>query len=181
MSREFATKTRSRSRNQYEPRVPAWVWVFTGAVLGAFVMFLIHLTEVDTSAKSTNENNQAKNEKDEKRSIPITFYEKLKESTDFELPDIQIPNRNTQKSTTQNVNYLIQVASFKSDEAAEQMRVELIMLGLTNAHTKRAEIAKGDIWHRVLVGPIASKKALETTRKTLVDNQFNDAQVFKQK
>ena len=184
MPKEFATKNRATSRNHYESRVPAWVWVFTGAVLGAFVMFLVHLTEIDSSSvsPSTNDNTQAKtdSQKDE-RSIPITFYEKLKESTDFDLPNIQFPEQNKEAATKQTTNYLIQVASFKSDKAAEQMRVELIMLGLTNAHTKQAEIAKGDTWHRVLVGPISSKKTLESTRKTLIDNEFHDAQILKQK
>ena len=166
--------------NSSESRVPAWVWVFTGAILGAFVMFLVKLSEVAPPPSQGITSTDDSSSKSSDQLIPITFYEKLKENTPFELPEITEQKKTTPSSEAEKVNYLVQVASFKSDKDAEQLRVELIMLGLTEAHTRKAKIGKNDIRHRVLVGPLTTKAALENTRKTLLDNRY-DALVLKQK
>lgn len=176
MPREYATKKRKSSASQ--PQVPAWVWVFTGAVLGAFVMFLIRLSEVETGGQSPAEIVKKVEEASEKL-IPITFYDKLKESTPIEAP-AKPRNETTPTKPKMDDIYLVQVASFSSNKDAEQLRVELIMLGLTDAHTKQATIASGDIRHRVMIGPISSRGELERTRKALADNKL-DALVLKQK
>ncbi|GLS24492.1 SPOR domain-containing protein [Marinibactrum halimedae] len=42
-SRSNANRRSSTHRNSSESHVPGWVWLFTGSLLGAFVMFLIYL------------------------------------------------------------------------------------------------------------------------------------------
>ena len=155
-----------------ESTTPAWVWILTGAVLGAFVMFLIKLAEV----KPDTQNAPAERDSGNVLDIPITFYDKLKENAPIELPDLS--NKATEPKDTKPNTYLIQVASFKSAEDAEQLRAELIFLGLTETHVKPAVIAKNDVRHRVIIGPFTKKAELEGARKRLLDNKF-DALVLK--
>ena len=180
MPREFATKKNHHTnRMKAESQVPGWVWLFTGAVLGAFVMFLIHLSDVESNDDKPQKTVLEKIEETSEKMIPITFYEKLKESTEFEFPQLNSKEK-LEKAKLEPSSFLVQVASFKSAKDAEQLRVELIMLGLTEAHTRAAQIADNDTRHRVLVGPLSTKTQLEFTRKTLLDNKL-EALVLKQK
>src|SRR5690625_1944758 len=53
MTRDFAKKRRPAARRrQPKSQVPGWVWLFTGAVLGAFVSFLIYLADVPPAAST---------------------------------------------------------------------------------------------------------------------------------
>ena len=180
MARQSASKQNHATKNmKSESQVPAWVWLFTGAVLGAFVMFLIHLADIDKQSDEKPKSVLEKVEEASENLIPITFYEKLKEKTEFELPQWQKRDK-LEKVESEPSSFLVQVASFKSATDAEQLRVELIMLGLTEAHTRAAKLAENDTRHRVIIGPLDTKTRLEFTRKTLLDNNF-DALVLKQK
>jgi Cell division protein len=67
--------------------------------------------------------------------------------------------------------YILQVASFKNADDAEQLKVELILLNL-EAQIEKARIRNGETWHRVLVGPFLSRSQRETARATLVANRY---------
>ena len=179
MSKDFTAKTRRNTRKKVESKVPAWVWVFTGVVLGAFIMFLIRLSELDTAQpviqaeKRQQNNKQEQQSGDQEKPIAITFYEKFKESTSFDTPEVKEEQYEPIKSKPQRQrNYLIQVASFKAAKDAEQLKVELIFLGLDDVHTKKVKLANKDTRHRVLVGPITSNAVLDSARKTLIDNKY---------
>ncbi len=161
-------------RNSNQHGIPAWVWLFTGAILGAFVMFLLHLSEV--SPRDTGNDTQ-KPEQAEKQKPRFDFYELLKES-DIPILTESEPNTNEQPlQSGPEVEYLLQVASFKSKEDAEQLRAQLLLLNLT-AYTENAKIRNGETWHRVLVGPFKSKSKLSKARSTLLSNH-HEALVLK--
>ncbi len=164
------------SRAKEPSRVPAWVWLFTGAILGAFVMFLLHLSETSPTQKSESKPDQAK--KEEKQKPRFDFYELLK---DADIPILSSPrpkNENTAKPSP-TVEFLLQVASFKSLPDAEQLRAELVLLNL-EAYTERAKIRNGETWNRVLVGPFTSKSKLSKARSILLSNH-HEALVLKRK
>lgn len=59
-TKKTPAKPRARSRQSYPPKktVPGWVWLFVGTAVGAFVMFLVRLADVDIS--QVNEPSTAK-------------------------------------------------------------------------------------------------------------------------
>lgn len=187
MAQDYARKPRSTSRKKhYEPRVPAWVWLFTGGVLGAFIMFLMHLTRVEDPAESqlpfigdaikTSENKSPQvREPLEKPESPFTFPQILRDA------EVKVPEGSTQQNPDATpapvFEYMLQVASFKELKDAEQVRAELILLNM-DARVEQATIRDNEQWYRVVVGPFTSRSKLSKARSTLISNNYN-AQVRK--
>jgi len=163
------------SRIREPSRVPAWVWLFSGTLLGAFVMFLIHLSEVspETSGASKIVDKKVENAAQKPRFV---FYDLLKQ-TDIPVMEAPATEKKSRPSATDTTEYLLQVASFKSSLDAEQLRAELILLNL-QAYTEVAKIRNGETWHRVIVGPFTSKSKLSKARSALLSNR-HEALVLK--
>lgn len=174
---------RNSSSKRNQSHVPAWVWLFTGAILGAFVMFLVNLSNKNNTVSSTNQADLAIEKAAKKREdIRFDFYDVLKKNQ-VEIPkEARHPNNKpgstTQKSnSTQNTEFLLQVGSFKNGSDAERLRAELILLNLP-AIVEQAKIRNGETWHRVIVGPFKSKSKLASARSMLISNR-HEALVLK--
>lgn len=63
-------------------------------------------------------------------------------------------------------SYILQVASFKTAKDAESMKAQLALLGVAT-RVQSVTIKGGEVWHRVVTGPLDGKKAMEETRATL--------------
>ncbi len=172
----YSGSSKSHATRRSEPsRVPAWVWLFTGAVLGAFVMFLLHLSEIQPQAPTTEQETSQAEEKP-KQKPRFDFYELLKDS-DIPVLTQEEPEESATSEPKQKTEYLLQVASFKSKEDAEQLRASLLLLNL-DAYTENAKIRNGEVWHRVIVGPFTSKSKLSKARSILLTNH-HEALVLK--
>lgn len=157
------------NRNSHNgSNIPGWVWLFTGTVLGAFIMFLVHLSDAQdkprTNAKNTNT-------LDDNESIQFDFYEILKNAKVDVGHSSNTTSSSAKNKPDEKMEYLLQVASFKSIKDAEQLRAELILLNLP-ATTEMANIRNGETWHRVIVGPYTSHSKLASARSTLVSNRY---------
>ncbi|SMF51457.1 Cell division protein [Alteromonadaceae bacterium Bs31] len=179
MSKSYNRKSRTHASRKaaQEPRVPAWVWLFTGCVLGAFVMFLMRLSELDPVQKVAHKSAEKQAPKAEKQQAKpseprFDFYEILKE-TKISIPDFSELQQEKGKEGEQQSpqEYILQVASFREADDAEQLKVELILLNL-QAEVEKARIRNGQTWHRVLVGPFTSRSQLAAARSTLVENRY---------
>ncbi|WP_188150022.1 SPOR domain-containing protein [Teredinibacter waterburyi] len=179
MAQDYARKRRpTASRKKNEARVPAWVWLFTGCVVGGFIMFLMRLSSLDPVQAITNgaEPTQASSEplikKPQLPQLPrFDFYELLKEN-EVAVPEKSLAAQKAlQNDTAQpsNQEYILQVASFRGLDDAESLRVQLLLLNL-NAQVEEARVRNGEKWHRVLVGPFTSRSELAKARATLVSN-----------
>ncbi len=192
MTRDYAKRNRSNSRNGnrragYQSRVPGWVWLFTGTVLGAFVMFLVYLNDIPpqpsefpslalgedlpeaepvVAVDTTPEQTQPKPEFD--------FYQLLKES---EVTQIKGPSENPLPAR-QTTQYTLQVGSFRDPEDADRLRAELILMDL-DARVEQVTVRNAETWNRVLVGPYSTQAQLAKARGTLAANNHNSL-VFKQ-
>ena len=62
--------------------------------------------------------------------------------------------------------YILQVGSFKTAKDAEHMKAQLAMLGVST-RIQSVTLKDGAVWHRVVTGPLNSKKALDETRSAL--------------
>lgn len=206
-------KPRARSRKPAPPAkaaVPGWVWLFVGTAVGAFVMFLVRLAEVDTSsldhsvldkkvreakiqeaarpvpkpvaarqpaqkpAKTTPPAVKVKpakpveaKAKAEPEKPRFDFYHMLKEN------EVPVEREGEQQGVAAKPKpqrtFILQVASFKTPEDAEQLKVELILMNL-EARSEKVTVRNGEVWHRVLAGPFKSRSKLAKARSTLISN-----------
>jgi cell division protein FtsN len=170
--------------------VPGWVWLFTGGVLGAFIMFLVYLA--DLPEKPGSPVNQpdpvTKAPAPEQPKIPkprFDFYKLLQDSEEI-VPATESTQQHQERANTvapqqprEDVEYILQVGSFRNTADADRLRVQLLLLNLT-AHIEQVTIREGELWHRVLVGPFDNQSRLASARSILVSNEYN-ALVLKRK
>ncbi len=187
MTQDFAKKPRHQRQPQRQkkaksgparaaPRsnIPGWVWLFTGTVLGAFIMFLTYLSDL-TPPPSVSESKQAVNDPAPKatdKAAPkprFDFYKLLKES------EVVVPQDNDIAATNQpaeRLEYLLQVASFKNAADADRLRAELILLNL-EAKAEKVQVRNGETWHRVMVGPFTNRSKMAKARSILASRDLN--------
>lgn len=171
-----ASNRKKRHSSTRGSNIPSWVWLFTGVVLGAFIMFLIHLSDTDThQAIPVSPKEDTKNKTPSTKDIKFDFYEILKNNKVDVGPTE--PTQSASNTATVQTDYLLQVASFKSMQDAERLRAELILLNLS-AITEIAKVRDGETWHRVIVGPFTSRSKLASARDTLLSNN-HEALVLK--
>jgi cell division protein FtsN len=68
--------------------------------------------------------------------------------------------------------FILQVGSFKTTEAADQIKAQLALLGI-EADVQRVVINGQDVVHRVRIGPFKDKKTFEDTRQRLIANDLD--------
>lgn len=192
MTQDFAKKPRSSSRNSSrnnarsssrgnggrgnsrkqapKSQVPGWVWLFTGTVLGAFIMFLVYLSDLpqQTETPSTTQTEQTP----ENTQLPkprFDFYQLLKES---EVPVHRTKDIEQVQAAKATEEYLLQVGSFKKNTDADRLRAELILLNL-DAQVETVTVRSGETWHRVVVGPYLSHSKMAAARSVLISNEIS--------
>lgn len=161
----------SNKNTHNSSHIPGWVWLFIGTALGAFIMFLVQLSDPRES-RQKSPTSKAPNPSDN-TDIQFDFYDILKNAKVDVGSSKSSTNTNTATSVKndEHTEYLLQVASFKSMQDAEQLRAELILLNLP-AMTEIANIRNGEKWHRVIVGPYISHSKLAGARSKLISNKF---------
>lgn len=174
MSQDFAKKNvaNSRRRPPAKSQAPAWLWFVLGAIAGAFAMALIFWNTSQSTPVPPAETKPAANDPQ----IPkprFDFYKLLQES------EVIVPateklseGEKTPEQIPPNTEFILQVGSFPNQLEAEKCRLQLLQLKLA-AHIESVEIHKGEIWHRVMVGPFGSQEKLASARSVLVANQYN--------
>lgn len=211
-----STGSRAQKAPPAKAAVPGWVWLFVGTAMGAFIMFLVRLAEVDTTQtqKQTQKGHayeghtyeRSNNTPNKQQSEPVKrtaktpepaarqsiakqnpkpaqkaeakvqpseqkprfdFYHMLKEN------EVPVGGTGGQEAAATELKplrtFILQVASFKTAQDAEQVKVELILMNL-EARTEEVTVRNGEIWHRVLVGPFESRSKLAKARSTLISN-----------
>lgn len=192
MTRDYAKNRRKTNRRSgYQSRVPAWVWLFSGSVLGAFIMFLIYLAGIPPQPSKFPElsiqmpvepadetvSEESSNEVEKQREIPkprFDFYQLLKDSevAKLEPPDAPIT------PVTSDELYTLQAGSFRDPNNADRLRAELLLLNLeTRIETVKARNA--ETLHLVIVGPFNSKNQVAKARGLLASKDI-DSLVLKQ-
>ena len=62
---------------------------------------------------------------------------------------------------------VLQAGSFRNRDDAENMRAQLLLLGIGPSSTREALVKGGEVWHRVLVGPFANETAMHAAQAKL--------------
>ncbi len=97
---------------------------------------------------------------------------------DFQFPnllkgaEIKIPGTDSPSENNVNSVYLLQVGSFKNNQDAESLRVQLLLLNL-ESFVESYKTSSGDTWHRVLVGPFTNNSDSLSARTKLSENNLD--------
>jgi len=176
MSRDFAKRNAAPNRRASAPRgkqAPAWLWFTIGAICGAFAMALVFtLHSPKTQPEKPAEPQKPASNESKTPKPRFDFYKLLQESEQI-VPATETIGE-TEKAAERpasNIEYILQVGSFPNLPEADKLRAQLILLNL-DAHIESVEIHKGEIWHRVVVGPFDSQEKLASARSSLVANQY---------
>lgn len=168
-------------------RIPKIVWVLTPLLAVAFVLFLFFLKTVPSGdeldavkgdAKKvlqtgvTRAKEEARKEAEKQLAAPTyDFYKLLKDS------EVPVPNadeshyQSTPKSEEAKYLYTLQAASFRSNEQADSLKVQLIMQNLS-ASIEPVTV-KGTPYYRVMVGPFTDRSKMNKAQDALVNQRIN--------
>lgn len=176
MSRDFAKRNAAPNRRASSAKnkpAPAWLWFVMGAIFGAFAMTLVFTLYKPKPVQEPVADAAKPPENESKTPKPrFDFYKLLQESEQIVPATETIGDaEKTAENPATNIEYILQVGSFPNQSEADKLRAQLILLNLA-AHIESVEIHKGEIWHRVVVGPFDSQEKLAATRSTLVNNQY---------
>ena len=173
MSRDFAKKGRApakRNSGNASGQTPAWLWFIAGLVMGAFAASYYFIKN-PVAAPAPKEDPKPKVTENRTPKPRFDFYKLLQESETI-VPASEAAGEEKPAQQEAGVEYLIQVGSFPKAEDADKLRAQLILLNL-DAGIEKVEIRKGEIWHRVVVGPFDNQNALTSARSQLVKNEYN--------
>jgi len=92
----------------------------------------------------------------------IDFYELLKDGGALGTENIKLG---------EDSQYLLNVGSFKNLNESENLKVSLLLIDVS-ASIESVKSKNGATWHRVLVGPFASKSEMESVKAKLARNNI---------
>jgi len=193
MPRDYA---KSGHKPKKPGQLPGWLWMLGGLTIGLFVAFLVYLnnsthpsqknalakvikeTLKDVQAANKSKATQPsppdtkKHETDKDKPAPsFDFYYILPE-LEVRVPEQEIARQSaTGKPDAVDIDYMLQVGSFKQHEQADQLKAKLAIHGIT-ANIQSVRI-NDDTWHRVRVGPLQNLTTLNQVNKRLKENGFN--------
>jgi cell division protein FtsN len=162
---------RSSSATEKSSR-PAFL---AGLVIGALVTYIMP-SMLTTDQKPSQAAVQDIVKKTDEETLKFDFYTLLKDN-EILVPDDQ--QTSEEANQTDSSHYLLQVASFKNAQDAENLKVELLLLNLT-ADSEIVTSQNGDVWHRVIVGPFANTSKMASARARLAQNDM-DSLLLKRK
>ncbi len=170
------------TRNDNASRSLPWGPMLLSFLVGAFIMFLLHIKDNVPEDKTSQTETQTQ---EEKKGVEPTFdfYTLLPEmevvvenKNKGKQPVVTSPPQQAQTETAPTVeptaSYMIQVGSFKKMADADGFRAKLAFLGI-ESKVQTVTIDNKDTWHRVQIGPIAGRDKADAVQKQLRQNDID--------
>jgi cell division protein FtsN len=165
MTQDFAK--RHSNVNGPGSSLPGWVWFITGLVAGIFVSFLAYVWKFVPPDPVTAD----------VREIPKAEPNQVKEEMQYKFYDL-FPNAdvpvveeyNAEGERVESFSFLLQAGSFRDPDDADELRGQLILLGL-DVFLKETNV-NGNTWHRVMVGPLDTNLALNRAQDKLAEAEI---------
>lgn len=168
-------------------RIPKIVWIFTPLLAVAFIGFLFFLTTIPSGDELDAVKGDAKKalatgvqraksevakEVEKQVSKPAYDFYKLLEDSEVPVPKPEDSHyQSTPKTDAAKYQYSLQAASFKSNEQADSLKVQLIMENLS-ADIEQVDV-KGKNYYRVMVGPFTDRSKMNKAQDILASRNIN--------
>ena len=176
MAQDYAKKKSASPRKAGGSSIPGWVWLLTGAVTGAFIMFLVYLSgltpqkSLDNKSALNNQNTAPKTIDAQNAAKPtFEFYDSLK-NNEIIPPGDSTKSSPSNKPTALKTPYVLQVASFQKATDADTLKAKLILEGLDTNIQPFSN--KGETWYRVIVGPFNDQNKMDQAKATLAQHNI---------
>ncbi len=146
-------------------------WLIPVAAVSAFVGFIVYLNSIDPDstadqpALSAPEATPDPETREERGEPNFRFYDMLPES-EVVTPDVEAYEPGPGMAD-RNLEYILQVGSFRSEGDAERQRAEVGFQGL-QAYINEVSTNEGSVWYRVMVGPFDSRSEMNRAVDRLV-------------
>ena len=169
-----------RAEKPERKRVSAWAWLSAGLLTGAFICLLVYLTLPVRGDRSPADSVSSEShvvstlDADQKRNPRFAFYTLLSES-EVVVPPAREPASVAAPVATEISElpgYLLQAGSFRATGDADRRRAELLLLGF-DARVETVQVAGGQTWHRVQVGPFSSGPQLSSAKERLANERID--------
>lgn len=162
MTQDFAKRSQDASGGR---TTPGWVLFTAGFFAGVFLSFLGYLylrVPTDPAVANIKEVPTAKPDQTVEQ-MRWDFYDLFPRS---EVPVVEEYNTDGDKVAVEGpFHYLLQAGSFKDPQDADELRAELILMGM-DVFVREIDV-KGKQWHRVMVGPMETELALNRAQDKL--------------
>ena len=158
----------------------------TGVALGFFGAFLIGLTPDAVDVRTVADQDAGQEAKILNKPV-FDFYTLLPES-EVTVPNVEpVPERQPRgkvtppsdkpvirvsETTAKSRRYLLQAGSFRNEEDARRLRVELVLQGL-EPKVEEVDVRNGETWFRVQLGPFSDQETLNKTQSVLAENRID--------
>ena len=178
MTRDYKKRSSApRKKKPVRPATPGWIWLITGLSLGLFVAFLIYIRDqgaASTPAPADSERQTHKSEEKEQKTgsgSRFQFYTLLPEM-EVVVPDTTTASGSEKrKANVSPQRFLLQAGSFRRWQDADARKASLALLGV-ESEIQKVELENDEVWHRVRVGPYASRRELDSVRTLLFENEI---------
>lgn len=160
--------------------------LLTGVALGFFGAFLMGLTPGAVDVRTVTDQSAGKDEKILNKPV-FDFYTLLPES-EVTVPNVEpVPERQPKikvapasdkpvskkpETPVKLKRYLLQAGSFRNEEDARRLRVELVLQGL-EPNIEEVSVRNGETWFRVQLGPFSDPQALSKTQGILAEKRID--------
>ncbi len=175
---------RRKSDRKAKQRVPGWVWLLSGLLIGLGAAFLSSLftDDPETEPQMIKTKEQSVSQDEITTPLPpqpesrFDFYKTLRDMKIF-IPDEEeiVPNKRPiteVKRVEEPGSYILQVASFKDHGMADALKAKLAILGIKSG-IQSVTIENGATWHRVRIGPINELSRLHEIQVQLQQNDID--------
>jgi cell division protein FtsN len=182
--RKKKRKPKKKAVKQQAKPIPGWIWLLTGLGIGLIVALFVYIYDrsegsaVNTTAPPIKKQVTKKRPKPEETKSRFDFYTLLPE-LEVIIPESEIREQQNKLKPKENVNYLLQVGSFRNYDEADSLKARLALLGIEAGVQSVSN--KGEEWLRVRVGPFTNKRELNKIRNRLHSNDINTLLIKTQK
>lgn len=183
MARDYAQRGARRSQTQQRKALPGWVLLVLGLSMGLAVAAFVYISrpaepmpgaaaEAPPPAKKPAANGKAGLSLPPEEKETYSFYKELKKQKVY-IPRDEKPRppKPAPKAPTEDERFLIQIASYRSANEAENLRAQLALIGI-EARIEKVSVNDAETYFRVRAGPLPRGQA-EAMLARLDENQFD--------
>ncbi|GIX36740.1 MAG: hypothetical protein KatS3mg126_2519 [Lysobacteraceae bacterium] len=177
-----ARRPKAQARRHGERRIPGWVWLLAGLVLGLGLAVVVLVRDGIDPARLLPRPNPvaprpaepeppvAQKGQPDTRRPKYDFYTVLP-GREVVIPDAEIKARARSEPPAEapSGRLFLQAGAFSDPRRAEEIKAAIAFTGLV-ARVEPTTAASGQTVHRVMLGPFASLRELDQAKSTLAAN-----------